>query len=416
MIAGLQRFVGELRHAGIAVSPAEWIEALRAAELVGVEGRDRFRAALRATLVKRASQRRAFDDAFARFFAAPAGAGRDERVGARARRGARPGPSAQAEGTRGKPRPTPEEREPEPARAGPTTTSLAEAVRALRTGASGRHGRLRRVLVTRPEDRREPPERREVARQAFREITRRRGPDDTDLALARAVRREVERLRLGTARRVRRAPRGRPDLRRMFRESLRTGGVPFSLPARRRRQDTPRVVLLIDVSWSTARAAGLFLALGGEFLRFGRQTRALLFVDRPVDATEAVARWLAARARVPFAALLSKLPQLNLAAPSDYGSVFHRLLGSTARPRGRRTVLVVLGDGRTNRFDPLAWAFAELAEGCGAVVWLVPEAVELWGAGDSALERYLPHVDTAVEARDLRGLARGVGELVRRIG
>ena len=78
-------------------------------------------------------------------------------------------------------------------------------------------------------------------------------------------------------------------------------------------------------------------------------------------------------------------------------------------------MLLVLGDGRTNRFDPQDWAFQEMAQSCGAALWLVPEPVELWGTGDSALAAYLPHVDTAVEARDVTGLARGVAELLRRV-
>jgi uncharacterized protein with von Willebrand factor type A (vWA) domain len=415
VIDALQRFVGQLREAGIAVSPAEWIEALRAAELVGIEDRALFRAALKATLIKRAGQRQAFDETFDRFFAGPRlGRGRGTR-GLRGAAGERPRVGApDRPGEKPPIKPKPEESEQrETKRREPRT--LRQAIEQVREGQRQRHGRLRHVVLERKAERREPALRREVERIPLRDLARRRIAEPESLALARAVRREVERLRLGTARRVRRAPSGRPYLRRMFRESLRTAGVPFVLPRARRRTDTPRVVLLIDVSWSTARAAGLFLTLASEFLRFGRQTRVLLFVDRTVDVTEPVARWIETRSRAPFDGLLGQVRGLNLNAPSDYGRAFHHLLRSPARPHGRRTVLVVLGDGRTNRFDPLAWAFAELANECGAAIWLVPEAVAMWGAGDSALDRYLPHVDTAVEARDLSGLARGVREIVRRV-
>jgi uncharacterized protein with von Willebrand factor type A (vWA) domain len=223
--------------------------------------------------------------------------------------------------------------------------------------------------------------------------------------------------------------------------------VPFVLPHRRVRPKRSRVVLLVDVSWSTARAAGLFLSVAFEFLRRRGDNRVLLFVDRAVDATDEIERWLRGGATVgadvgggesravdrprgrhggrpgsgilrgglSFAGLLRQLHGLDLDAPSDYGRAFHGLLRSRLRPSGRDTLLLVLGDGRTNRFDPQGWAFAELAEGCGATIWLVPEPLESWGSGDSALGTYLPHVDTAVEARDLEGLARGVSELVRRI-
>jgi hypothetical protein len=121
------------------------------------------------------------------------------------------------------------------------------------------------------------------------------------------------------------------------------------------------------------------------------------------------------RGGVSFAALVGSLAGLNLDAASDYGRTFHALARSRLRPGGRTTALVVLGDGRTNRFDPQAWAFEEIASRCGAVLWLVPEPVESWETGDSALGAYLVHADVAVEARDVAGLARGVAELVRRL-
>jgi uncharacterized protein with von Willebrand factor type A (vWA) domain len=118
---------------------------------------------------------------------------------------------------------------------------------------------------------------------------------------------------------------------------------------------------------------------------------------------------------VSFAEVLDGLSGLNLEAPSDYGTAFHALRTSRLAPRGRGTVLVILGDGRTNRFDPLAWALEDLARGCKAVLWLVPEPSSRWGLADSALPAYLASVDLVVEATDLVGLARGLGELVKRL-
>ena len=118
---------------------------------------------------------------------------------------------------------------------------------------------------------------------------------------------------------------------------------------------------------------------------------------------------------VSFADVVLGLRDLNLAAPSDYGTAFHALTTSRLRPRGRDTVLVILGDGRTNRFDPLPWTLAELARGCRGVLWLVPEPRSRWGTADSALPAYLPSVDLVVEATDLAGLADGLSELVRRL-
>lgn len=425
MIAGLSRFVAELRREGIVVSPAEWLDALRAVRLTGIEDRDRFRAALRATLLKRARQNETFERLFNEFFAPPKRSGTRKKRSQQGSAGAgrRPGDRPMAE--RGR-----REREGD---------ALRGLVRSARDGAVGRTGRLRRILLDeRAESRaaetgeapRGDPRRRDLrARLSF----------DDEREIAEAVPRVVERIRLRSGRRWRSASRGPLYLRRVFRENLAHGGVPFVLPRRRLRPRRPRVVLLVDVSWSCSRAAALFLWMACGFLRFGRETRIVLFVDRPVDASRQVERWLGRTAAAgpdagarrprrgraqpgsgiaprgrPFADLLEALPGLNLGAPSDYGRVFHQLSRETSRWCGRDTLLVILGDGRNNRLASLDWALGEVAERCAATLWLVPESLREWGSGDSALADYLPHVDVAVEARDLDGLGRGVSELMRR--
>ncbi len=290
---------------------------------------------------------------------------------------------------------------------------------------------------------------------------------DEERRLAEEIPRIVEEIRLRHSRRMRRAPRGRVWMKRAIRENLSTGGVPFRLPARAPGRKRPRVVLLVDVSRSVARAAGLFLMIAVEFLKLGRGARVFLFVNHPVEGTEALRRWLMpgyrarpaearGRATPPrlferpigsvepswfppsdlrsnvknrwrsagagvvsrasgrsFLDLLDRVPGLDPDAASDYGRTFYALASGPLRsPGGRDAILVVLGDGRTNVFDPLPWAFEELAGRARRVIWLAPEPRARWGSGDSALPQYLAFCDVAVEVRDLEGLAHGVREIV----
>jgi uncharacterized protein with von Willebrand factor type A (vWA) domain len=121
---------------------------------------------------------------------------------------------------------------------------------------------------------------------------------------------------------------------------------------------------------------------------------------------------VAAAGGASFAALLEDLEGLDPTAASDYGRTFYALDSARDAALGRDSVLVVLGDGRSNRFDPLPWAFEGLASRARRVIWLVPEPRGRWGTEDSSLPCYLPSCDVAVEATDLEGLARGVGELL----
>ncbi|MBI3449876.1 MAG: VWA domain-containing protein [Acidobacteria bacterium] len=232
--------------------------------------------------------------------------------------------------------------------------------------------------------------------------------------MAREIPPIIEEIRLRRGRRYAEGPRGRLWVKKMIRESLGHGGVPFSLPMKRRRPRRPRVALLVDVSHSVTRAAGYFLLIcRGLAARLGR-TEVHLFVDRVADATPAVRLWAGRRGgALDFRSFLSTLPGIDLQGASDYGRAFHQALGFVGRSSGRETVLVVLGDARSNHRDPLAWAFEELSGRCRRVLWLNPEPHALWNTGDSVMRVYEPACDVVCEARDLEGLTHGVRAILR---
>ena len=389
MTPALARFAERLRDEGVAVSPSELLDAARAIEALGIEDRGRTRALLRATLAKDRRDRATLDRVFEEFFVSPEGAAR-ERKGERRGKGA------------GESRKRPPDRPRE-----------GEGRSKRRPGEERRDDRADRARRA-PRILREKGERRRDSRDPRRRPLVPRAPESDDRELAKLLPRIVESIRLRAARRMREARRGRLDLRRALRRNLSRQGVPFELPRRAPRARPSRVVLVVDVSWSVARAAGYFLWIASEFLEPGRRARIVAFVDRPVDATLAVARWKRG-SRGTFAEVLKGLPGLHLEAASDYGRALHALARSKLSPAGRDTILVVLGDARTNRYDPQEWAMEELRRRCRAVIWLVPEPESRWGTADSALAAYLPHVDVLAEATDLAGLARGVEAILGRL-
>lgn len=425
MIEALARFVEALRAEDLAVSPAEIVDAGRALDLVGLERRAEVRRALKATLAKDRPSALVFDRLFDRFFAPPVFRGQGTGEGRVAGAGERPRPGDGDRPTPARAKPKDKQRTQgktsfEPKRPGPELKELSK------------RGRLRSAKLRRSDEETQDPAHRDLARRMTTEQER---------EVAREIPRVVHALKLRVSRRLARARAGRPWMRQALRDNLKHGGVPFVIPYRAPKRKTTRVVLLVDVSFSVARASGLFLLMAAEFVELGRRARVLAFVDRPVDATAAVSRWARVSQRGPgardaspkprrrgarpgdgivsqdvsFADVLDGLKDLNLEAPSDYGTAFHALSTSRLRPRGRDTVLVVLGDGRTNRFDPLPFALEELSRGCRAILWLVPEPRSRWGTADSALPKYLASVDLVVEATDLQGLSRGLGELLRRL-
>ena len=449
---GSRDFAALLRREGIAVSPAELIEAGKALRRVDLGDRDQVRAALGCTLCKRSGQRDRFDELFSRFFAAPPGWGEPgpgdgQAVEGRAGRspGRRPGAATQrdAQGAgneakkdreRRETRPRPEPRASESPRPAAPPPGFRRVVAALREAGREPESVLRLDARTTRGSERDGSRRTGRPRPGEIDLRSRLDPV-AETALARELEQLLRGLRGPFARRRQHRARGRLWLRALHRRSLAYGGVPFVLPRQRRRRRPVRVVLLLDVSWSVTRAAGCFWLLVSELLRGRADVRVLPFVDRAVDGTRVFLDWSeggvvgrnsdGSRSALPGGALscggvamgetLGRLEGLDPLAASDYGCDLRSSGALAASPPGRDTLLVLLGDGRTNRFDPMPWALEELCHEVRHTLWLVPEPRSRWGLDDSALAEYAPHVDLLVETRDLEGLARGARLLLDRL-
>jgi len=429
MIEALERFIQILRTAGVRVSPAEGIDAARAVQVVGVEPRALFRAALKSCLCKSRRDAPRFDRAFDEYFKAPAAAPAP-------RRGKAGTGAAETSPHRGATRrkPAPEDPEAPPGAGGrpaaePRQPRLREGRLRVLVQPESRNARhIGHAPAARPGFPATPVKGRASNRPRPRASPQAQAPPDPrafDLSVplttsqervvAREVPRLVRQIRLRAGRRLGAARAGRLWTSRLLRDNIGTEGVPFSIPFRARRPRRPRIVLLVDVSWSVMSASTFFLLMAREFLGRGARVSIHFFVDRCVDATDKVARWKGP-AQMPLARLLDGVPNLDPKAASDYGRAFFQALrarGTALGRGGRDVVLVVLGDARSNRRDPQAWAFDELASRCRRVIWLNPEPAARWDTGDSDLSLYLAACDVVCEARDLEGLARGVAEIAR---
>ena len=208
---------------------------------------------------------------------------------------------------------------------------------------------------------------------------------------------------LRASRRRRTDPRGdRLDLRRLIRQSLRTGGDPVDRPFRARKDVPRKLVVLCDVSGSMdayARALVLFLhaAVGS-----GPGVEAFAFGTRLSRLTPELGT------RDPESAL-----EKCTEAVTDWGSgtrigaslkEFNDLYGKRALSRG--AVVVIVSDG-WERQDPelVGREMARLARAAYAVVWVNPlkgnpEYQPLAGGMRAAL----PYVDRFLAGHNLRSL------------
>jgi uncharacterized protein len=407
----LGRFIAQLRNAGLRVSVAESIDSMNAVAAAGL-ARDRMREALAATLIKDEADRVLFDEAFGRFFAAPAtepGRRRhpDQRgvMESSARGQGRPGenPPLQEHLTQKEPlrdnatksgkvrgaapsSPNPKEQEArggvplplvDPRAETSTPRSVVEEAGTAEARQAGLGGARMAHLG-------------EIERRQFAAYT------DLEYDQARELLKPLERrFRIRVGRRLRMASRGRVDFRRTIRAGIQRGGVLAELKFRARRPRHVDLLLLADISGSVRYAAELTLELVVGARNSFRRVRSFVYIDRLAEAEFEQGH-------------LVTSPPLDLYARSDFGRVLVELSKRQAELLTRQTLAVILGDARNNRRPARADLLREMARRCRAVVWLNPEEPSRWGTGDSAINQYGPVVTALYPAGNLRELEKAL--------
>ncbi len=465
------RFVDELRAAGLPVSTAETIDAVRALEHIPIDDRAAFKAALGATLVKRATHWAAFETAFDAYFALiprPARGSGDpnsgdpfEEVFGAAESGAGGTGDiddlaealfqalAHGDGDmRGL--------------AGQATTRLAGIesgrpvggtyymLRTLRAlAAEGVIDRLMSQARSQPISdesgaesdlderlmREEFEERLARFRSELRDEIRRRLVDDRGSeAVAKTLRRPLledvdflqatskemhdlrhvvaplaRRLATRLARRRRHRRRGRLDVRKTMRESLASGGVPLDPRFRRPHPHKPEIFLICDISGSVASFARFTLQLVYAMQMQFSKIRSFVFIDDIDEVTD----------HFDTDDLGAALERINVEANviwidghSDYGHAFTRFDERWGSEVTAKSSVIITGDARNNYHSSEASVIREMSENARHLYWLNPEPRSYWDTGDSIISEYAVHCDGVHEVRNLRQLEAFIGSLV----
>ncbi len=201
----------------------------------------------------------------------------------------------------------------------------------------------------------------------------------------------------------------RLSVRRTLHLAMGTGGVPFRIATEPAPPPRPDFVVLADVSGSVAAFSrftlNLLIALDSRLSRL----RAFSFVDGLAEITELVGEARSAGRQLGPAEAAAGAIRLN--GSSDYGYVLREFASQYARQFSRRTVLLVVGDARTNYADPSVAALAEVNDRVGKLYWLNPEPRRYWDQGDSVMSQYAPHCDQVRECSTLRQIADFVQSL-----
>src|SRR3984885_5970218 len=218
---------------------------------------------------------------------------------------------------------------------------------------------------------------------------------------------EDELKKMITVRR-KRSKKGRFDIKRTLRQNLAYGGVPFKLRFEKRKKEKPQVVILCDVSDSVRNASRFMLQFVYSLQDLYSRVRSFIFVADIGEVTECFRNNDAKEAL--DVALKGDI--INVYAHSNFGYAFRNFVTDHLGAVNKRTTVIVLGDARNNYNLPHDWCLREIRQRAKRVIWLNPESRNTWGFGDSEMDRYAPHCDLVEECRNLNQLYRVVDRLV----
>lgn len=444
-------FLEALRAAGLSVSLAEDLDAVAALDALEWDSREVVRTAYAATLVKKQSQRPAFDALFDVFFPRMVG---DGVAGGRDAEGERVQDNAQAlaafredlvdalaDGD--------QQRMVElaaemiarfgamPGR-GPGLSSWSAYTALQRVSPQELVDRIAQALLGdgRLEDARVEARRRVgeltglVEADARRRIAEEKGPehvanvalrptiDRLDFTAARRadleqMRREIYPLarrlatRLTQEHHARR--RGPLDFRRTVRASISTGGVPLVTHHKPKRPHRTELVVLCDVSGSVANFAQFTLLLVYALRDQFEKVRAFTFIDHVHEVSHHFRP--GADPGDVLADLAASTAHAALWGRTNYGRALLKFEESYADALGPKSSLLILGDARSNYSDLHLDVLKRLAGSARHAWWLNPEHRRHWDTGDSAASRYA-EVVPMVECRNLTQLGEFVHDIL----
>lgn len=460
-------FAAVLRRNGLRVSLAESTDTFRALELIGVADPTLFRNALRATLVKRAGDVRAFEELFDYFFL-----GIGQALDAIDRR------------IMGELGLTPEQfqemLEQVQRLAKKLEGELSELTRALLHNNRGEIERLLRealqqeIAASAPEHMRLTPYTRMAARlgldhvqseierfrgllqmlaqdgEALRNIfhyldermrdlnrllreiiqqqQRKAGLEPRDSAprgslsdksfafyteddirrMNDAVARLAQRLKNRLSVRRKKAARGRFDVKKTLRKNLQFGGVPFEIELERRRKTKPQVIVLCDISDSVLNASRFMLQFVYSIQDLYSKVRSFVFVAEIGEVTKLFEEHDIQSA--VEAALKGDV--VDVFSHSNFGRAFEQFHRKFFSAVNSKTTVLIIGDGRNNYNRPNDWVLREIRHKARQLIWLNPESRMTWGIGDSEMPRYTPHCHVAEECRSIAQLYKVVDLIV----
>lgn len=208
--------------------------------------------------------------------------------------------------------------------------------------------------------------------------------------------------------RRKRARRGRFDVQGTLRHNLQYGGVPFRIHLDRRKKEKPQVIILCDISDSVLNASRFMLQFVYSVQELYSKVRSFVFVSEVGEVTRLFEEHEINRAIET--ALKGEV--VHVYCHSNFGRAFESFHRDHLSSVTGKTTFLIIGDGRNNYNSANEWALKDIQQKAKQLIWLNPESRMTWGIGDSEMGRYIRYCDVAEECRNISQLYKVIDRIV----
>ena len=231
----------------------------------------------------------------------------------------------------------------------------------------------------------------------------------------RRMERLVERLAKQMKKRISRryqhnSVKGQIDLRRTLRKSLRFGGTPMELSRKRLKPQTPKLIIIIDVSRSMAMYSFLFLRFARGLLSVFKDVQTYAYHTHLLPITDALKQTDLIRVRNSLA-MMSQ----GWSGGTKIGESLKKFNQQYGQSVSKKSIVMFVSDGLdSGPAEQLGAEMKKLQRRSRKIIWLNPllgkDGYEPVAAGMAAA---LPYVDLFAPANNLQSLAALEPELTR---
>lgn len=218
------------------------------------------------------------------------------------------------------------------------------------------------------------------------------------------VRKAAKQLASMHSRRRRVTKRGLLDARRTIAANAAYDGFLFHTKWKSTRVERSKVMVLCDVSGSVSEVARFLMLFLYSLQDVLPRVRSFVFSSRMAEVTELFEKH---EMDIALAEILSKWANMR----TDYGKALEDFNEMALADIDHRTTVIMLGDARNNNEDGNVSIWEDVYRRSQRVIWLNPEGEFSWNRADSIMEKYAPfcsHVETCNSLRDLNRILGSV--------